>query len=66
VITPQSDPTQWFTVELAPHESAHRAYPRRTIEHPRNLPSALVPLKSARPASLNPPRALGTQKNRAK
>jgi hypothetical protein len=63
VITPQSDPTQWFTVELAPHESAHRADTRGTIEHPRNLPSALDPFKSARPASLNPPRAPSTQKN---
>ena len=66
MITPQSDPTQWFTVELAPHESAHRAYTRGTIEHSRNLPSALDPLTSARPASLKPPRALGTQKNRTK
>ena len=26
MISPQSDPTQWFTVELAPHEPALRAY----------------------------------------
>ena len=26
VITPQSDPTQWFATELAPHEPALRAY----------------------------------------